>query len=82
MITKTKILKFSREAWKLPIVCDLARKHNVTFSILKADVLPRQEGVLILEISGENGDFARAIDFLRQQPGPNGGCDRAGNRPR
>jgi L-aspartate semialdehyde sulfurtransferase ferredoxin len=69
MITKVKVLKFGKEAWKKPVVCDLARHFDVTFSILKARVLPRQEGLLILEIKGENGEFLRALEFLNSVEG-------------
>ena len=69
MITKTKVLKFGKEAWKKPIVCELARNFEITFSILKAKVLPRQEGLMILEISGKNGEYLRAEQYLRSIPG-------------
>ncbi len=58
------MLKFEKQAWKKTVVCDLARNFDITFSILKARVLPRQEGLLILEIKGENGEFLRAVDYL------------------
>ncbi|MDP8223357.1 MAG: 4Fe-4S binding protein [Candidatus Lernaella stagnicola] len=69
MITKVKVLKFDETAWKKPVVCDLARNFDITFSILKARVLPRQEGLLILETQGANGEFVRAVDFLRNIQG-------------
>ncbi len=69
MITKTKVLKFDKQAWRKPIVCELARNFDISFSILKAKVLPRQEGLMILEISGFNGEFLRAQEYLRSIPG-------------
>lgn len=68
MITQTKVIKFGRRAWREPVVCQLARNFDITFSILKARILPQQEGLLILEISGENGEFDRAVAHLRALP--------------
>lgn len=64
MITKTKVLKFGKESWKKPVVYQLAKEFNISFSILKAKVLPRQEGVMILELSGTKDEFERGMEYL------------------
>lgn len=64
MITQTKVLKFGKHAWKEPVVCHLSKDYDLTFSILKARVLPRQEGIMILEISGEDEDYQKGLDYL------------------
>lgn len=64
MITKTKVLKFGPEVVKEPVVCQLAKKYDLTFSILKARVLPRKEGLMILEISGQDDNYNRGITYL------------------
>ncbi len=66
MITNTKVLKFGKTAWKEPVVCHLTRDFDLTFSILKARVLPRQEGIMILEISGEDENYQKGLDYLEQ----------------
>jgi ferredoxin len=64
MITRTQVLRFGKEAWQRPIVCQLARSYAVTFSILKAKILPRQEGLLVMEMVGEEDEYARALAYL------------------
>jgi len=64
MITQTKVLKFGKDAWKKPIVYRLVKDFNLTFSILKAKVLPRQEALMVLELSGEKADFEGGLSYL------------------
>ena len=66
MITKTKVLRFEPDVVQKPIVCHLARKFDLTFSILKAKVLPRQVGLMILELSGEDENFHKGIAYLEE----------------
>lgn len=47
-----------------PIICRLARDFKLEFNILKASVTPREEGLLILELSGEQRDYDRGIQYL------------------
>ena len=49
------------------IVCSLTRKFDLEFNILKAQITPRQEGAMTLELSGEAGAFQLGLDFLRGQ---------------
>jgi ferredoxin len=66
MITQTKVLKFGKKSWKQPVVFHLAKDYDLTFSILKARVLPRQEGVMVLELSGSEQNYARGMEYLEQ----------------
>jgi L-aspartate semialdehyde sulfurtransferase ferredoxin len=66
MITKTNVLRFSKTIWKQPIVCKLAVDYGLTFNIVKAFILPRQEGRMILELIGEPEDYRRGIQYLKR----------------
>lgn len=66
MITKTKVLKFGKESWKKPVVYQLAKNFNISFSILKAKVLPRQEGIMILELSGTKEEYEKGMEYLEK----------------
>lgn len=50
-----------------PVMCHLAREHNLTFNILQARISPRQEGRMIVEIWGKPSDFAEGIAYLRSR---------------
>lgn len=67
MITsKTKVLRFSKSTWNQPIVCKLASEYGLTFNILKAFILPRQEGRMVIEITGEEENCQKGIQYLKR----------------
>jgi len=45
------ILRFPQSEVQKPIVCYLARNYNLIFNILNATILPRKDGVMVLELS-------------------------------
>lgn len=50
-----------------PIVCYLAKDFNLEFNLLKATILPRREGVMVLELSGTEQDFKDGVKYLKNQ---------------
>ena len=67
MYSKILILRFPQTLVQNPIVCNLAKKFDLTFNILKAAVLPRKEGVMVLELSGIRKNFKEGIQYLKNQ---------------
>jgi L-aspartate semialdehyde sulfurtransferase ferredoxin len=67
MTTKTKVLTFDETTWHKPVVSTLAKRFELDFSILKAKVLPRRVGVLVLELSGSDQEMDKAVQYLEQQ---------------
>lgn len=63
-ISKRIVLHFPKSLVEQPIICRLARDFKLEFNILKASVTPREEGLLILELSGEQRDYDRGIQYL------------------
>ncbi len=66
-VRKLVYLSFPHSISGQPLVCNLARIHNLCFNILRAQITPRQEGFMTLEIFGAEDDFTRGIDYLKQQ---------------
>ena len=66
MASTTKVLRFTKTTWNQPIVCRLASDYGLTFNILKAFILPRQEGRMVLEIIGGKEECKKGIQYLRQ----------------
>ncbi len=64
MTSKKMVLHFSKENWSKPIVYKLVKEFNLSFNILKANVLPRQESFMVLELSGPKADFKRGLEYL------------------
>lgn len=65
MYSKILILRFPRSEVQKPIVCYLARDFDLTFNILNASVLPRKEGIMVLELSGTRKNFKEGVQYLK-----------------
>lgn len=63
-ISKRIVLHFPKRLVDRPIVSRLLRDFNLDFNILKAFVTPEEEGLLILELSGERNDYDKGMKYL------------------
>ena len=66
-ISKKIVLHFPKDVVNEPIIYRIATDFNVRFNILKAEVQPNAEGLLVLELSGKNEDYDKAIKFLKEK---------------
>lgn len=67
MYSKILILRFPKAEVQKPIVCNLVRDYDLLFNILNATVLPRKEGIMVLELSGAKKDFKAGVRYLKSQ---------------
>ncbi len=58
-------LSFTADNSNSPIVCQLVTKYNLIFNIMKAQISPRKEGKLTLELIGQKQDIQSGINFLK-----------------
>lgn len=63
---KRVILRFKRNNIDKPVVYRLAKDHDLVFNILRASISPKAESMMVMEIEGEEADFARGMDYLRK----------------
>ena len=63
-VSKRIVLRFPRRLTDRPIVYRLIKDYNLAFNILKASVTPEEEGLMVLELSGEQEDYDRGIRYL------------------
>lgn len=49
-----------------PVICNLGKIYNLSFNILKADINPRLEGSMTLEIIGLEEDYHKGINYLKE----------------
>jgi ferredoxin len=61
------ILRFPKEISTKPVVCYLTKNYDLIFNILNATVLPRREGILVLELSGNRKNFKEGVRYLKDQ---------------
>ena len=64
---KILILKFPAIKSQKPIVCNLTKNHDLVFNILNATILPRREGIMVLELSGSKKNFKEGVKYLKEQ---------------
>lgn len=63
-VSKRLVLHFPKRLVDRPIVSHLVKDFKLDFNILKASVTPDEEGLLILELSGEQSDYDKGIRYL------------------
>ncbi|MBE0415095.1 MAG: 4Fe-4S binding protein [Dehalococcoidia bacterium] len=63
-ISKRVVLHFPPRLVEQPIIYRLVKDHNLVLNILKASVTPKEEGLLVLELSGDRNDYDKGIRYL------------------
>jgi len=61
------VLNFPKDLVDKPIVYKLIKEHNLIFNILKASITPEEEGLMVLELRGDERDIDKGIDYLKKQ---------------
>jgi ferredoxin len=63
-VDKKIVLRFPKRMVDRPIVYRLVKDYDLEFNILKASITPEQEGLLVLELKGNQTEYDRGIEFL------------------
>ncbi len=61
------VVHFPPVATRQPVIYHLARDYNLVFSILRASISPEEQGLMVLELSGEEADYRKAAQFLESR---------------
>ncbi|RPJ05325.1 MAG: 4Fe-4S dicluster domain-containing protein [Spirochaetaceae bacterium] len=64
-ITKKYFLYFPKCETEKPIVYHLVKDYNLMVNIFRAKVTPEEEGYLVLDLTGTEGEIKCGIDFIR-----------------
>ena len=59
------VLHFPPGATEQPVIYRLSRDYDLVFNILRASISPAEEGLMVLELSGEEADYERATQYLQ-----------------
>jgi ferredoxin len=59
-------LSFPSSVSGRPVICNLGKIYNLSFNILKADINPRLEGSMTLEIIGLEEDYHKGLNYLKE----------------
>lgn len=65
MYTRIYFFRFPKEIVDQPIIYYLVTRFDVEFNILKADVLPHREGIMIIELKGSKENVKEALAYVK-----------------
>jgi L-aspartate semialdehyde sulfurtransferase ferredoxin len=66
MISKRIVLHFPQRLVDKPIVYRLIKDFRLEFNILKAYVTPQEEGLMVLELKGEDAEYEKGLAYLKE----------------
>ncbi len=67
MATRRIVMHFPQTMIDEPIISRLVRVYDLEFNILRASITPKQEGLMILVLEGDEGKLAAALDEVQQK---------------
>jgi len=65
MHSKKVVIHYPAESSERPIIYELVKRYDLMLNILKARILPKREGLLVLELSGTRENFDEGIRYLK-----------------
>ena len=66
MYTRIYFFRFPKETSDRPLIYRLIKEHDVEVNILRADILPQSEGIMILEVKGTKSNVKEALRYLER----------------
>jgi len=67
MKKKRIVLHFPHKLIDKPIAYHLVKDYDLVFNILQAKITPNEQGLMVLELSGKDKNYALGIKFLQEQ---------------
>ncbi len=67
MVKQKIVLKYPSHIVEEPVIYFLVKEFDLKINILKADINPKKEGRMVVEVEGSQEDYHRAIEWLRDQ---------------
>jgi L-aspartate semialdehyde sulfurtransferase ferredoxin len=67
MSSRKIVLTFPQKSVNKPIVYKLIKEFDLVFNILKASITPDEEGLMVIELSGDNKMIEDGIKYLKEQ---------------
>ena len=64
--TRIYFLKFPKDTSDKPVIFSLIKEHDIEVNILRADILPQREGIMILEIKGSKSNVKKGLAYLEE----------------
>jgi L-aspartate semialdehyde sulfurtransferase ferredoxin len=63
-VSRRVVLHFNSRIVEEPLISNLTKNYDLSFNILKASIMPNQEGYVALEISGDKDKYDQGMKYL------------------
>jgi ferredoxin len=63
-IVRRVVLHLPRRMLDAPILYKLIKDFDLEFNILKASITPEEEGIMVVELKGQQGHYEQGIQYL------------------
>jgi ferredoxin len=64
-ISKRVVLHFQSRMVDQPIIYRLVKDYDLVLNILKASITPKEEGIMVVELSGPRANYDKGIKYLQ-----------------
>jgi ferredoxin len=61
------VIHYPKHLIDSPLVSKMVRKYNLEFNLLRANITPQSEGLMVLGLEGAEGDIQSALAWARGQ---------------
>jgi len=58
------VFRFPKKLIDQPVTCELVSDYGLTFNILRANITPRSEGLMVLELSGDEDKLDAGVQHV------------------
>jgi ferredoxin len=65
-VSRRIVLHFPKRITSQPIVYKLVKSFDLEFNIIKASVTPGEEGLLVMELTGEQRNYDKGVKYLTE----------------
>jgi ferredoxin len=64
-MTRIYLLRYPKETSNQPIIHRLVKRYEVEFNIIRADIRPQRDGIMVLELKGHKEKVGEALSYLK-----------------
>lgn len=65
MYARIYVLRFPKDTSDKPFIYNLVKKYDIESNILKANIFPHKEGMMVLELRGTKGNVKEGLEYLK-----------------
>ncbi len=59
-------IRYPKDISNKPIIYHLIKEYDVVVNIIRADILPQREGILIIEMAGAKSNISEGLKYLQE----------------